>query len=59
MLLHAFFAQADAGRVLAAACAGHVLGPGVLAAGKRLVAPAGSFSSAMTAAVTAPRAGSG
>ena len=42
--------------------AGHVLGPGVLAAGKRLAAPvvgAGSCPSALTAAVPAPKAGSG
>ena len=36
-----------------------MLGPGVLATGKRLVAPAGSSPSAMTAAVTAPKAGAG
>ena len=34
---------------------GHVLGPGVLATGKRLVASAGSSPSAMTAAVPHPR----
>ena len=34
------------------------VGPGVLATGERLVAPGGSSPSAMTAAVTAPRADS-
>ena len=35
-----------------------VLGPGVLATGKQLVAPTGSSPSALIAAVPAPKAGS-
>ena len=52
------FGKRKVDRSIDARSDGHVLGPGVLATGKRLVAPTGSSPYAMTAAVTAPKADS-